>query len=274
VPRAHCWKKRGMSMSSIRISANLGFLWADRPLPLAIRAAAEAGFDAVELHWPYDVSAADVRASLVQTGLPVVSLNTVRGNPDAGEFGLAALPGRESDARAAIEQAVAYAREINCPNVHVMAGIAGGEEARHTYVANLRHAADVAARHGIGILIEPINTGDVPGYFLSRVDEAASLIGDTRRDGIRIMFDCYHIAHMGEDILAGFARHAAIIGHVQFAAVPDRREPDHGVIDYAALLPRIARAGYAGYFGAEYWPRGTTDEGLSWLAAFGARRPA
>ena len=144
----------------MRFSANLGFLWNDRPLPEAIRAAKAAGFDAVECHWPYDVPAASVKAALDETGLPMLGLNTRRGDVGAGDNGLSAIPGRETEARAAIDEAVAYARALGTPNIHVMAGFAEGEAARQTFVSNLPYACETAAPHGITILIEPLNRYD------------------------------------------------------------------------------------------------------------------
>ena len=237
----------------MHISANLGFLFREHPLPDAIRQAKAQGFDAVECHWPYDVDPQDVRNALEETGLPMLSLNTRRGEVDAGEHGLSALPSREAEARAAIDEAIAYATAIGCETVHVMAGKAEGPEAFATFTRNLVYAADQAAPHGIGILIEPLNTGDAPGYFLTRIDAALAIVAETG-SAVKIMFDCYHMAIMEGDVLAAFERARNHVGHVQFAAVPDRTEPHHGEIDYADLLPRIAAAGHGGYFGVEYKP--------------------
>ena len=249
-------------------SANLGLLWSELALPDAVRAAGKAGFDAVELHWPYAVEPSLLGRALAESGLPVLGLNTARGNVDAGEFGLSALPGRERQARAAIDQAIAYAQAIGAASVHVMAGKADGPVARDTFIANLRHAADQARPAGITILVEPINHHDVPGYFLSDNATAAAIIEAAGRDNIRIMFDCYHVGRSGRPILEEFEAFRRLVGHVQFAAVPDRGEPDAGEADYARLLPRLAELGYGGYFGAEYKPRRSTDEGLGWLAAW------
>ncbi|HWK68205.1 MAG TPA: TIM barrel protein [Rhizobiaceae bacterium] len=256
----------------IRLSANLGFLWTDRPLPEAIHAAARAGFDAIELHWPYDIDPALVRKALDETGLPVLGLNTVRGDVAAGDFGLCALAGRQGDACRAIDQAFGYAAAIGAANVHVMAGKASGDEARRIFVENLRYAARVGKEKGVSVLIEPLNTRDVPGYFLTDAETARSIIDETACDNIRIMYDCYHMRIMGADLIAGVGSHLPAIGHVQFAAVPDRGEPDQGEVDYARLLPAIVEQGYTGFLGAEYKPRGaSTDAGLGWLADFRAR---
>ncbi|WP_306028012.1 hydroxypyruvate isomerase family protein [Stappia sp. MMSF_3263] len=257
--------------AQLLLSANLGFLWTELPLPDAVRAAARAGFDAVELHWPYSVPAPELRAAVEETGLPVLGLNMSRGDPDKGEFGLAALPGREADALAAFEQALGYARRIDAGNIHVMAGLAEGDAARRTFVANLRRFRDLAAPYGVTLLLEPINSRDVPGYFLSDCEAAAAIISDCGGDGIRIMYDCYHMQIMRGDLLRQAARMMDLIGHIQFAAVPDRAEPDHGEVDYGWLLPALRDAGYSGCFGAEYKPRATTDDGLGWIGRIAPR---
>lgn len=254
----------------MRFSANLGFLFTDRPLPEAIHAAAQAGFAAVECHFPYDYAAAEVRAALEETGLPMLGLNTWPGDRAAGDFGLAAVAGREDEARAAIRQAVDYAQAIGAGAVHVMAGCTdGGAEAEAVFRSNLAYACDLAAPVGLMILIEPINQRDVPGYHLSSTAHAASVISALRRDNLRMMFDCYHLQIMGGDLLRRFARYQPIIGHVQFAGVPDRGAPDQGEVDYGWLLPQIAALGWPGPFGAEYRPgEAGTEASLGWLTRF------
>lgn len=248
----------------MKFSANLGFLWADLPLPEAIRAAKAAGFDAVECHWPYDVAPADVAAALAETGLPILGLNTRRGAP--GENGLLALPGREADARAAIEEAIAYARAIQCGAIHVMAGFASGPDASRTYRDNLAFAC--AAAPEITMMIEPLNRHDAPGYFLTTTAEAAAVIGDVAAPNLKLMFDCYHVGRMEGDITTRFAALLPLIGHVQFAAVPDRGSPDHGELDFGFILPELVRLGWDRPLGAEYKPGGETGATLGWLERF------
>lgn len=252
----------------MKFSANLGFLWTDLSLPDAIRAAAKAGFDAVECHWPYDQDPVAVKAALEETGLPMLGLNTIRGDLAAGEVGLAAVPGRYSQARAAIDQAVAYAAEIGAHNIHVMAGAAAGDQARATYCENLDYAAERAGAEGIGILIEPINTRDMQGYHLNFVEDGAEVISRVGRDNIRLMFDCYHTQIMQGDLLRRIEAHLPVIGHLQIAAAPSRAEPDTGEVAYDRLIPAIQTLGYEGYWGAEYKPAGTVEAGLGWLTAF------
>ena len=250
----------------MQISANLGFLFRDLALPDAIRAAKRQGFDAVEMHWPYETDPAVVAAVLAETGMPLLGVDTARGNPDAGDFGLSALPGREAEARAAIDEAVTWSVATGCRNIHVMAGKARGDEALAAFMGNLRYAVERASPHGIGILIEPLNPCDAPGYFLLDLPTALRVVEAT--DGaVKVMFDCYHMQIVHGDLLRTVERHLAAIGHVQFAAVPDRAEPDHGEVDYGWLLPAITDAGYTGAFGAEYRPAANS---FSWMAAFAA----
>ncbi|EBV3600030.1 isomerase, partial [Salmonella enterica subsp. enterica serovar Virchow] len=137
------------------------------------------------------------------------------------------------------------------------------------FLANLRYASDIGRDRGVDILIEPLNPHDVPGYYLTDPREAAALIDDCKRGNVRILFDCYHLARNGLDIRQTFEDLRPYVGHIQFAGVPDRAEPDHGAVDYQRLLPSLARMGYAGWFGAEYRPRGRTDDGLKWLGPLG-----
>lgn len=250
----------------MKFSANLGFLWTDRPLPDAVRAAAAAGFDAVELHWPYDTPAADLRAALDETGLPVLGLNTLRGDVGAGENGLSALTGREVEARAAIDQALGYGAEIGAANVHVMAGFATGADAQATFIANLRYACEQADARGMGILIEPLNRHDAPGYFLTTTDQARAIIERVGASNLRLMFDCYHVARTEGDLVTRLADLVPILGHIQFAAVPDRGAPDHGEIHYPTVFRTIAAMGWSAPLGAEYKPGGDTGATLGWLA--------
>ncbi|MFS4579998.1 hydroxypyruvate isomerase family protein [Phaeobacter sp. C3_T13_0] len=248
-----------------KFSANLGFLWADLPLTDAIHAAKAAGFDAVECHWPYETLAEDVKAALDASGLVMLGLNTRRGNVDNGENGLSALPDRITDARAAIDEALHYAVAINAHAIHVMAGFAQGAAAHATFVANLRFACDAAAPHGIKILIEPLNRYDAAGYFLQTTDQAKDIIAEVAKPNIALMFDCYHVQLMEGDLTHRLTALLPIIGHIQFASVPDRGAPDWGETNYSYLFEIIARLGYRAPLGAEYKPKGPTEQTLAWL---------
>ncbi|MBF9028377.1 TIM barrel protein [Rhodobacterales bacterium FZCC0188] len=252
----------------MRFSANLGFLWADRPLPDAIRAAKAAGFDAVECHWPYAHDPHDVKAALIETGLEMLGLNTSRGDVAAGENGLAALPNREAEARAAIDQSLDYAQIIGAGAVHVMAGFASGATAHKTFVANLRHATTQAAENGITILIEPLNHYDAKGYFLSTTAQAVAIIEEVKAPNLRLMFDCYHVQLMEGDLTNRLSRLLPVIGHIQFASVPDRGTPDHGEVNYEHIFSHIDSLGWARPIGAEYKPKIETDLTLDWMVQF------
>lgn len=249
-----------------RFSANLGFLWTDRSLPDAIRAAKAAGFDAVECHWPYDTPTADIRAALDDTGLPMLGLNTRRGDVAAGDNGLAALSGREAEARAAIDEALAYAVAIGASCVHVMAGFATGASAEAAFLANLRYACDRAAAVDRTILIEPLNRFDAPRYFLNTTAQAEDLIHQTAAPNLRLMFDCYHVGRTEGDVIGRLRALYPLIGHIQFAAVPDRGPPDHGAVEYRSVFAEIAALGWDAPLGAEYKPGGPTEPTLGWMA--------
>lgn len=251
----------------MKFSANLGFLWTDLSLPDAIRAAGASGFSAVECHWPYTTPAALILDALRETQLPMLGLNTVRGG--LGENGLSALPGRQAEARAAIDQALDCARVIGARHVHVMAGYAQGAEAHETFVENLDYAARRAADAGICILIEPLNRYDAPGYFLTRTDQAIAIIEAVGAANLKLMFDCYHVQLMEGDLTHRLAALQNHIGHIQFASVPDRGPPDHGEINYRHLFSELRRLGYDKPLGAEYKPVGPTGNSLAWLAEFG-----
>ncbi|WP_415403767.1 hydroxypyruvate isomerase family protein [Tateyamaria sp. SN3-11] len=244
----------------MKFSANLGFLWNDRPLPDAIHAAKAAGFDAVECHWPYDTPAAKVRAALDATGLPMLGLNTRRGDVAGGENGLAALPGREAEARDAITQAIDYAEIVDAGAIHVMCGFASGADAHATFLGNLRHACAATDKT---ILIEPLNRHDAPGYFLHTTDQARAIIAGVGASNLKLMFDCYHVGRTEGDILTRIRDLSGIIGHIQFASVPDRGTPDHGELDYAHIFAQLAD--WPTPLGAEYKPVGDTDATLDWL---------
>lgn len=252
----------------MRFSANLGFLWADRPLPDAIRAAKAAGFDAVECHWPYAYDAAEVKAALDETGLRMLGLNTVRGDTDAGENGLAALTGREAEARAAIDQAVAYAAAIGAGCIHVMAGFAQGPQAHKTFCENLAYACAASEPHGITILIEPLNSYDAPGYFLSTTDQALEIIAQVAAPNMKLMFDCYHVQLMEGDLSNKLRVLLPHIGHIQFAGVPARGVPNEGEVNYAHIFGVIDALGYSEPLGAEYKSSLPTDQTLDWMKLY------
>jgi len=253
-----------------RFAANLGYLFAELPLIERFGAAAAAGFTAVELLFPYDVAAAAVKAELTRHGLTQLGINTPAGR--AGEAGLAALPGREQEWRAAFRRALDYAIAIGGGAVHCLAGCVAPEQrpaAEAVFISNLSHAADEAAGAGITLLIEPINARDRPGYFLTRVEHAADIVSKVGSPNLRIQFDFYHAQIVGGDLIRRFEAHLPLVGHVQIASVPARREPDEGEVNYPEIFAALDRLGYAGFIGCEYRPRGSTEDGLSWAQPYG-----
>jgi 2-dehydrotetronate isomerase len=256
-----------------KFSANLGFLWPDRPLLARIEAAAGAGFRAIEVHWPYDTPAAEVKTACARHGMAMLGLNTVRGDRP-GDFGLAAVPGREAEFGAALEQSVAYCRTAGFNAIHVMAGVVPPglrNAADALFVEHIRVAAEKAAETGLTILLEPLNQRDAPGYFYSSIERADEIITAVGQPNVKIMFDCYHVAVMQGDVLKRLERFLPRIGHVQIAAVPSRAEPDEGEIAYPAVFAALDALGYAGWVGCEYKPRADTDAGLAWVKKLGVR---
>ncbi|MEM9579885.1 MAG: TIM barrel protein [Pseudomonadota bacterium] len=251
----------------MKFSANLGFLWAGLALPDAIHAARAAGFAAVECHWPYDVPAKEVRQALRDTGLGMISLNTRRGDVAAGDMGLSALPGRGGAARAAIDEALDYAHEVGARAVHVMAGNASGKDAHASFLQALRYGCERAEPLGITLLIEPLNTRDAPGYFISTTGDAMAVIDDVAAPNLKLMFDCYHVALMEGDVEGRLQTLLPHIGHIQFAGVPDRGPPDQGELDYRRLFNLLTQLGYDRPIGAEYRPGGPTEASLGWMTS-------
>jgi len=258
----------------MRFSANLGLMWSDRPLLARIEAAARAGFRAVEMHWPYDVPASAVAATARRAGVALLGINTAPGNFAAGERGLGALPGREQDFQASVDQAIDYCLHSGATAIHVMAGNVAPPEkarARAVFAANLRMAATRAAAQNLKLLLEPLNSNDNPGYFYSTLPEAISLLDELALANILLQFDVYHVARAEGDVLTKLDRYRAYIGNVQIAGVPSRAEPDEGEITYPAVFAALEQIGYKGWIGCEYRPRGDTDTGLSWMNRMGLR---
>jgi hydroxypyruvate isomerase len=254
-----------------RFAANLGYLFTDRPLLERIDAAAQAGFRAIELQFPYDVPAAAVKAAIEKNRLTMLGLNTPPGGGE-GEFGLAAVPGREGDWLTVFNKALDYITAIGGSAVHCLAGKVAPEQrpaADRVFIGNLARAADLAAEKNITVLIEPINARDRPNYFLNHLEHAADIIGKVGKANVRIQFDFYHLQIVGGDLLTRLEKHLAIVGHLQCGAVPGRHEPDEGEINYPAVFAAVDRLGYQGWIGAEYRPRGRTEEGLSWARPYG-----
>jgi hydroxypyruvate isomerase len=253
-----------------RFAANLAYLFTERPLLERFGAAAAAGFRAVELQFPYDHAPNTVRGELERHGLMQLGINTPFGRE--GEFGLAAVPGREDDFRTLFTQALDYTVAIGGRAVHCLAGkVAPAQRpaAEKVFLGNLAWAAERAAAHNITLLIEPINPRDRPDYFLNHVEHAADVIGKSGAPNVKVQFDFYHVQIVSGDLMRRFEKYLPVVGHVQVAGVPERHEPDIGEVNYPAIFAMLDRAGYAGFVGCEYRPRGRTEDGLGWARPYG-----
>ena len=252
-----------------RLAANLTYLFSELPFLERFAAAAAAGFRAVEFQNPYAFAPTEVAACVERHGLAHVLLNMPAGDGEKGERGLAALPGREEDFLRELGRAVEYARASGCKLIHVLAGIASGPAARAVYVANLSRAADLLAPHGITATIEPLNSRDNPGYFLSRTVDALDIVAAVGRGNVSLQFDLYHCQIMEGDLARHTRELAGRFAHVQIAGVPERHEPNVGEVNYAYLLDLLDETGYAGWVGCEYRPKAGTLAGLGWARRWG-----
>lgn len=257
-----------------RLAANLSMMFTEHPFEARFEAAARAGFRAVEFLFPYDWPSTQVAQWLAEAGVENVLFNLPPGDWVSGERGLAALPGREIEFRAALRKALDYAQVLGTPRLHVMAGlIPAGADAglrarmRETYLDNLRWAAQEALQAERTLLIEPINPRDIPGYWLNHQQEALDVIAEVGAPNLRLQFDLYHAQIVDGDLTRRIERQVGLTGHVQIAGVPDRHEPDAGELAITHLLATLDRVGYAGWVGCEYRPRGQTEAGLGWIAA-------
>jgi hydroxypyruvate isomerase len=254
-----------------KFAANLSLLFNELPFLDRFEAAAAAGFDAVEFMFPYDFEPEDIRARLKANGLHLVLFNLPAGNWAAGERGLAIYPNLVREFRDSVAQALKYAKALDCTQLHCLAGVApvGGDmrAMRKTYVDNLRHAAGLLADEGITLLIEAINTRDVPGYFLDTTAKAADVIESVEAENLRLQYDVYHMQIMEGDLAPTIDKYLRLIAHVQIADTPGRHEPGTGEINFPFIFDHLDRAGYTGWVGCEYRPRTSTLDSLAWYRA-------
>lgn len=264
-PSGNDWGDNAMP----KFSANLWYLFPELDLMDRFDAANSAGFKAVEFHFPYQWPMAELAQKLSQHDLMQIQINAPPGDWDAGERGLAALPGRQGEFRESVATAITYAKALNCERVHFMAGVfsdeVGREQARGTFLENLDFAATACAEEGIRALVEPLNPIDVPGYMISDTAEARAVIDSVGHANLFLQYDMYHAAMNAEDMQAAIRDNLDVIGHIQVAGVPGRHEPDSRCdIDYVSLFKAIDDIGYDGWIGCEYNPRAGTLEGLAW----------
>jgi hydroxypyruvate isomerase len=245
-------------------------LFGEMPFLDRFAASKAAGFSAVEYLFPYEFEKAALREQLQQHGLTQVLHNLPAGNWAAGERGIAILPDRVDEFRDGVAQAIDYAKALDCRQVNCLVGIAPADAdllaLNEVLVNNLRFAADALARQRIRLLIEPINTLDIPGFFLNGTRQAVQVISDVRSENLFIQYDIYHMQVMEGDIARSLQKHLARISHVQLADNPGRNEPGTGEINYPFLFRYLDQIGYRGWVGCEYKPRTTTAEGLGWHA--------
>lgn len=254
-----------------RFAANLTMLFNELDFLERFQAAADAGFTGVEYLFPYAWPASQLAARLDDAGLTQVLHNLPAGDWAGGERGIACHPNRIGEFQDGVGQAIEYARALGCKQLNCLAGIApagvSNEVVHQTFVTNLQFAAARLADAGIRLLIEPINTFDIPGFYLNRTAQAAAIIDEVGSDNLFIQYDIYHAQRMEGELANTIARHLPRIAHIQLADNPGRNEPGTGEINYAWLFRHIDRLGYQGWIGCEYKPAAGTKEGLGWITA-------
>jgi len=255
-----------------RFSANISMLFKEVEFPERFDAAAQAGFKAVEIQFPYSWSKDRIAQIARHAGVEVVLINMPAGDPEKGDRGIGCLPSRTGEFRVAVGKAIEFARELGCKQMNCLAGIIPPNvpEAKlhETYVSNLRFAAGELARHGMTLLVEPINTRTIPGFYLNKSAQALALMDEVGAANLKLQYDVFHMHVMEDDLAGTLTANVARIGHMQVADVPDRHEPGTGEIDFPPLFDLIDRLGYKGWVGAEYAPAGKTEDGLAWARKY------
>jgi hydroxypyruvate isomerase len=251
-----------------KFAANLTMLFTEHAFLDRFEPAAKAGFTAVEFLFPYAFPTAEIKARLQGNGLKLVLHNLPAGDWDAGERGIACLPDRVDEFRAGVARAVEVGTALGVPQLNCLAGKApiGAADAtlRKTFVENLKYAAGELKKAGLRLLIEPINSFDIPGFYLNRTAQALSILDEVGADNAFVQYDIYHAQRMEGEIAATLAKHLGRIGHIQIADNPGRNEPGTGELNYAFLFAHLDKIGYAGHVGCEYKPASTTEAGLGW----------
>jgi len=256
-----------------KLAANLTMLFNEVDFLERFEHAARAGFRGVEFLFPYAYRAEDIGARLDAWRLELVLHNLPAGDWAGGERGIACHPGREAEFKDGVGMAIAYAKALGVKQLNCLAGIAppgvAPESAHATLVSNLTSAARQLKAEGIALLIEPINTFDIPGFFLRGTRQALAIIAETGSDNLFLQYDIYHMQRMEGELAATMAANLPLIRHIQLADNPGRGEPGTGEINYRYLLGRLDQIGYAGWVGCEYKPRAGSAEGLGWMAEHG-----
>ncbi|XP_041064472.1 putative hydroxypyruvate isomerase [Carcharodon carcharias] len=266
-------------LCSLHFAANLSWLFPELVnLTHRVEAAAQAGFKAVEVAWPYDTEATELRKALEKNGVEIILINTPPGNKARGELGLGALPMQQAEFRTGLDLAVKYAKTVGCKQIHLMAGrvpvgldrasVTKAMEA--TFIENLKYAADILSKEGLLGLIEPINTRITdPCYFLNTPHQAAGILQQVDRPNLKLQLDLFHCQIMDGNLTQNIANYFPLIGHVQIAQAPNRNEPDSpGEINYSYIYGLLEKLEYQGFIGCEYTPKGNTVDGLGWLRSY------
>jgi len=261
-----------------RFAANLSMLFTEVPFLDRFERAAQAGFEAVEFLFPYAYTVEEIQQRLDATGLQIVLHNLPAGDWESGERGIACDPRRVDEFRAGVAQAVTYAHALGVPQLNCLAGKAPADvdaaTLRRTLVDNLRFAAAALKLAKLRLLVEPINTFDIPGFYLSRTDQALAILDEVGAANAFVQYDIYHAQRTEGELAATLHKHLARIGHVQLADNPGRHEPGTGEIHYPFLFAHLDRIGYSGWVGCEYKPAQGTEAGLHWLQTVAGQRRA
>lgn len=255
-----------------KFSANLSIMFAEYDFMDRFEHAAKAGFKYVEYMFPYPYEERQLLEKLTEYGLTQVLMNLPAGNWDAGERGIAVIPGREEDFRRGVKLAVNYAKILKIPCINCLVGLTpkniSAEKIRDTAVTNLRYAAETLESENLKLLVEAINIYDIPGFYLSNTTSVLSLLGEVGHPNIFFLYDVYHMQIMEGNLTNTIRENINRIGHIQIADVPGRHEPGTGEINYANLIRFIDKAGYDGFVGCEYRPFTNTEDGLTWIKPY------
>jgi 2-dehydrotetronate isomerase len=254
-----------------QFAANLTMMFNEVPFLDRFKAASEAGFTAVEFLFPYEHPPEEVASKAKAAGVQVVLFNMPAGNWAAGERGIAGLPGREAEFRESVDKALVYAECLGVPRLHAMAGVVptGADPAvcRATLISNLKYAADKLAKRSMTLLLEAINTRDIPGFIVSTQKDSHEICEAVGAPNFKMQMDLYHMQVMEGDLATSLRRYASECGHIQIAGCPERHEPDTGEVRYEYLFRLLDEIGYTGWLGCEYRPAAKTTDGLQWLSA-------
>ncbi|WCE28890.1 hydroxypyruvate isomerase [Vibrio sp. SCSIO 43137] len=252
-----------------KVAANLSMLFTELDFMARFEAASAAGFRGVEYLFPYDFPARDIAIELEKHDLTQVLFNLPAGDWAKGERGIACLPDRIEEFRAGVDKAIEYAKELDCKQVNCLAGIkpedVDQQTTHQTLVENLKFAAEKLEKAGIRLVVEAINTKDIPGFFVSSTEQTMAIFADVQSDNLSYQYDIYHMQIMEGDLARTIESNLRAIGHVQLADNPGRHEPGTGEINYGFLFKHLDTIGYHGWIGCEYVPANGTEAGLGWL---------